>query len=437
MRLNSLVHGIRALAEERELIEVVAEIGEEQHVTGRAEPGRRDARRLLEPGNQQILAVLPIRVAEESPEHPREPPARAGHAHLLRPHLRGRRVVERRIERVDVLRETDGAAGDAGRQRRRIADDDEVAVRIGRHGGEREIVAEAVRQVDVGEHEVVVEVLLELRELLPLAERHRRPRGREGIRDDVERVDAVPSIHRHTLVDDARRDREAVVRLQLDGGAKAGPVPVVDVLADGPIGLNRVDESRDAVVIRDHAQGGLRAERCVEPDLRVSAHAPAVDDIQIELREALRDVHLRLVGDVAHGAGQRARAEQRPLRTAQHFHAVGVEQIEIRCEERQRDGRLVEVDADLFLHARLIAHDLPGRYAADRHLALTGPEVLHGQSGDVRRDALEVVDAAPPQDLLGGRRDRERHVEQRLLALRGGDGHLFGQGRFERRVELT
>ena len=40
-------------------------------------------------------------------------------------------------------------------------------------------VAEVVVDVDVAEHEIVRELLLELRELLAFAERHRRPRGRE------------------------------------------------------------------------------------------------------------------------------------------------------------------------------------------------------------------------------------------------------------------
>ena len=87
-------------------------------------------------------------------------------------------------------------------------------------------------------------------------------------------------------------------------------------------------------------------------------------------REPLGHAELRLVGDVAHRAGQRAGAEQRALRTAQHLDAVDVEEVEVRREERQRDHRLVEVDADLLLHARLVAHDLAGGDAAHRDLAL-------------------------------------------------------------------
>ena len=43
MTLNSSVSRQRAFAEERELIELVAEVGEEQHVLGRAKALRRNA----------------------------------------------------------------------------------------------------------------------------------------------------------------------------------------------------------------------------------------------------------------------------------------------------------------------------------------------------------------------------------------------------------
>ena len=42
-------------------------------------------------------------------------------------------------------------------------------------------MAELVVDVEVAEHEIVGERLLELGELLALAERHRRPRGGEGL----------------------------------------------------------------------------------------------------------------------------------------------------------------------------------------------------------------------------------------------------------------
>ena len=65
-----------------------------------------------------------------------------------------------------------------------------------------------------------------------------------------------------------------------------------------------------------------------------------------------------------------------------------------------------------------------------------GPEVLHGEAADVRRDVLNVCGAAHRAALLGGRGDGEGHVEQGLLALHGGDRDLLGQLRLERELEL-
>ena len=51
--------------------------------------------------------------------------------------------------------------------------------------------------------------------------------------------------------------------------------------------------------------------------------------------------------------------------------------------------RFVEIDADLLLHARLVAGDLAGGDAAHRNLALARPEVLDGEARDVAADVLD------------------------------------------------
>ena len=51
--------------------------------------------------------------------------------------------------------------------------------------------------------------------------------------------------------------------------------------------------------------------------------------------------------------------------------AALVEEVQVGCEQRNGDCRLIEIDADRFLHARLVAHDLPGTDAAYRDLALS------------------------------------------------------------------
>jgi hypothetical protein len=58
----------------------------------------------------------------------------------------------------------------------------------------------------VAKHEIIGECLIELRKLLPLTERHCGPCGSERIGENVERIDPVPAIHLHPLVEDPRRD---------------------------------------------------------------------------------------------------------------------------------------------------------------------------------------------------------------------------------------
>ena len=93
-------------------------------------------------------------------------------------------------------------------------------------------------------------------------------------------------------------------------------------------------------------------------------------------------------------ARRRARAEQCALRPAQHFETLQIEQIQIRREQRHRNRRLVEIHADRFFHAGLIAHDLAGADAANRDLALARPEIGDGQAGEV---AGQLDDAAAPE----------------------------------------
>src|SRR6185369_17325834 len=99
---------------------------------------------------------------------------------------------ERRVERVDVLRQPDGAAGDAGGQRPRVADDQDVAIRVGGDRGQRQVVREVVADVEIGEQELVGERLFDLGELLPVAQADRRTGRRVRVGEDVEHVLAVP-----------------------------------------------------------------------------------------------------------------------------------------------------------------------------------------------------------------------------------------------------
>src|SRR4029450_10083120 len=104
-------------------------------------------------------------------------------------------------------------------------------------------------------------------------------------------------------------------------------------------------------------------------------------------------------------------------------HVAQVEHVEVVCEEGERDHGVVEVDPDLLLHSRLVAHDLSGRHPAHGHLALAGAQILHGEAAHVGRDALDVLDPAVAEVLLAGSDHGERRVVDGLLAAHGGDRH--------------
>ena len=172
-------------------------------------------------------------------------------------------------------------------------------------------------------------------------------------------------------------------------------LPLFTSSFDAEVGLHRVDVAGDVVVVRGHAQRRpCRRAGTLKPSFTLPPTLPPPTALPPTSPKYLLHAELRLVADVAHGAGERAGAEQRALRPAQHLDAADVEQVEVGREEREGDDRVVEVGADLLLDARLVAHDLAGGDAAHRHLALAGAEVLHGEAGHVRGHVLDVVDAA-------------------------------------------
>ena len=128
-----------------------------------------------------------------------------------------------------------------------------------------------------------------------------------------------------------------------------------------------------------------------------------------------------LVGDVAQRATDRAGTEQRALRAAQGLNPVQVVKVEIRRKQGERNHALVKIDADLLLHARLVAHDLTRRYATDRDLALARPEILDREAGDIARNVLEAIRTGALNIRLGLGIQGEGNVLDRLFAF--GRGH--------------
>ena len=217
----------------------------------------------------------------------------------------------------------------------------------------------------------------------------------------------------------------------------AGPVAAVDVLVDGEVGLHRVHVAAHPVAVGRHPEGRLVAHGHVEAKLGAAARGAAVDPAAAHLAEGATRAELGLVADVANGAGQRAGAEQGPLGAAEHLHAGDVEQIQVRREQREGDGRVVQIGAHLLLDPRLVPGDLAGGGSAHGDLALAGAQVLHAEPGHVGRDGLDIVRAASAQDLRGGGGDGEGHVGQLLLAEHGRDGDRFKHQRLQHEVERS
>src|SRR6185369_3614197 len=117
-------------------------------------------------------------------------------------------------------------------------------------------------------------------------------------------------------------------------------------------------EAGQLVVKADQADRRGVADRHIDHALDCTAELAVGARRGRHFRRAAELRQLRLRSDVTQNAGNRTGTEQRALRTAQHFEALQIEQVEVRREQGNGDRRLVEVHADLRLHARLIADDL-------------------------------------------------------------------------------
>ena len=131
-----------------------------------------------------------------------------------------------------------------------------------------------------------------------------------------------------------------------NASARRRSLAAVDVFALAAARIHRVDEARQFVVVADDAQRRGVADRHVDMPLqsRRRIRRPSASTRELDGAAELADLGLR--GDVAQRARDRAGAEQRALRAAQHFEALEVEQIEVGREQRDGDRRLVEIDAD-------------------------------------------------------------------------------------------
>ena len=196
--------------------------------------------------------------------------------------------------------------------------------------------------------------------MLALAELHAGPRRGIRVGIQVEDLVAVEPVHVDVLIHQPGGDGHVLGGLPQHGHATPEAAAVVDVVVPFAGDPQGVDEPAVSRAVAHHAHGRVVAQGRVEGRFDVTAGCAAVDGVEVELRPHVLDAELRLVGDVPHGAADGAGSEQRALRAPQGFHALDVIEVKVRGEQRDRDRRVVQIDADLFLDTRLVAHDLPG-----------------------------------------------------------------------------
>ena len=430
-RRGQLAHRVVHFAEQGLLLDVVGQIGVVGRV-GREAVGHggRGARAQNGVGEgvvargRQALIVDAVDLRIEAADHPLEGAfAVRGQTQFLGKLLQVGGVDQlgrqghRRAREAQVDR-------DAARQGAGVAVHGDVAVdQAGDRGQVRPVEAEVGDHV--GDQGVVGEALVQQQILLAFAHPDLGTGGRVVVGEEVEDLLAVEAASPDLLIDDARRDADGLGRLEQQRDATAATGAVVDVLLDLAAFLARVDEAAVAGQVADGAQGDLVGHRQVHGALHVAAEVVAARQVRVGFERAFVDADLGLVGDVADRAADRARTEQRALRTAQGLDAVQVEQVDVRGEQRQRGHGFVEIDADLLLHARLVADHLAGGNAAHRDLALAGAEVLDRQTGDVARQVFKGHRARALDVLFRLGVDREGNVLDRRVALGRGDDDLF------------
>src|SRR5206468_5580645 len=165
-----------------------------------------------------------------------------------------------------------------------------------------------VRQVHVGRQGFVGIRLLDLCEQLSRTQRHLRTRGRVRVGQNVERVDSVPAIRLHALVDHSWRDAEPARGRELQRGAQPPAFIAVYVLIDVEIWLHRIHVAAGPRAVADETRGRFASERRVEPDLGHAAGIRVVDHRDAALTARAAGPELRLIADIAHRTGEGTRA---------------------------------------------------------------------------------------------------------------------------------
>ncbi len=187
-----------------------------------------------------------------------------------------------------------------------------------------------------------------------------------------------------------------------------------------------VDEAVAASAREREAPGDLAAERTGDRGLGLEEVVAAVTHLDVtfgrEVRPAARDVDR---------ACRRVLAEERALRSAQHFDLRDVEEVE-RRSGRARVEHAVDVETDARLDA-VVGQAERRAHAADGHrrVARVGRVELDGR--DQLLHAIHVEGAGTLHELATQHRHGDRHFLNGLLDATGRHDHTLGESRGRQR----
>ncbi len=170
---------------------------------------------------------------------------------------------------------------------------------------------------------------------------------------------------------------------------------------------------------------GEAAEHVILHERRFE-RAAQVDAVELAIRafDEAGAVARGLARHHADGTACRVLAEQRSLRTAQHFDALDVEQIE-HGTGRAREHDVVHIDRHAGLEYRLEVGEADAANVGYEGRAVAGTERIDRDVGRELADVDDVRGVAQLQRLARDCRDGERGLLQEFLAEPGGDDDFF------------
>ena len=178
-----------------------------------------------------------------------------------------------------------------------------------------------------------------------------------------------------------------------------------------------VDVAALVIVIDHAAHGEFVGDRNVHRGVEAAVRSAVAGEAGHAFRVECEGGGIGLVRDVADGAGFRAAAEQRALRTFEHFDALHVDHVDVDVAGRELHRLFVEIDRDVGIEADgsggLVAAEAVAQ-AAHEDFALARAVVAVGHAGRVFQKVFEVIDVLGLQLIARERLDAHRHLFDRL-----------------------